>query len=108
MRTVKFELSAKNGNNLMKQLLDVNPDYEIQPEECVDGVLQDNYFYSDMTGLKIGRYKTREYVMFLENYVNEWSSDYMVIMTDSYNVYNRTLQSYIKDYEEQTGVSYGE
>jgi len=90
MRTYKEEIS--NGEEIAKDLINLVGDVEE-----IDGCLQDNYFFSDTKDIKIGNHKPRKFIMILENYLNTWSSDHVLIMTDDENLFNSTLNKYQKD-----------
>lgn len=60
--------------------------------ECKEGTLIDNYFVPvGANALKLGRVKLRKYLFILEKYINEWSSEYVLILTDSEKNYNKYI-----------------
>lgn len=86
MKDYTVELSAQQGNELMEQLsdkMDVVTDYEVQ------GGLLDSYGYSDMGSIKLGRVKPRKYWTIKANYLNEWSSDYILTMSDDSTLFDK-------------------
>ena len=51
----------------------------------VDGALLNNYYIEIFDKIKIEK-ATRKYIYIKENYLNEWSSNYKIILTDkNYN-----------------------
>lgn len=50
-----------------------------------EGTLLDNYYIENLDKIKIEK-ATRKYLYIKENYLNEWSSNYKIILTDkNYN-----------------------
>lgn len=94
MKTVKKIIS--NGEQAASSIEDIAG----EPIEVIDGCLQDNYFFKDTNEVKINRCKPRKYIMLLENYVNCWSSNHKLIMTDDEKLFFDTLKDYQKDYDE--------
>lgn len=68
----------------------------------VQGALVDSYFIDDFNlGLKMNRgrnIKPRKHLMVLENYLNCWSSDLTLILTDNDSYYYQTKRDYLTDY----------
>lgn len=58
--------------------------------ECFEGSLIDNYIIYDAQKIKIGRAKSRKYIILVEKYLNSWSSTTEVIMTDN----DKTVRKY--------------
>ena len=99
MRRVELEISTKQADAIIQSL----QEKDIMSDEFFEGSLVDNYFYTDMKGFKWGRYKTREYMIILEHYLNCWSSDQILIMTDSAKEYNELLEysKLLEQYEKE-------
>lgn len=70
--------------------------------DVIQGGLNDNYFIDDWNlGLKLSRgrvVKSRKHLMILESYLNEWSSDSILILTDNDKKYFETKRNYLSDY----------
>ena len=93
MKDYKTEIN--NGEELAHKLTDLG--YE---PECVEGNLQDNYFFEGMENIGFSRgAKPRKYVMIIEHYLNCWSSDHMLILTDNQQTYEKLLSEYQEDYD---------
>lgn len=92
-KTVKF--SYDFGETTIKQLMKLGAEVE-----TVEGSLVDNYFIEDASGFKFGRFKPRKHMMFLENYLNTWSSNHIVVLTDNDKLFYDTLEKSRADYEQ--------
>lgn len=93
MKDVRMGITMGTCNNIVNALQERN--YDI---ECVPGGLLDNYFCEiGENNLKLSRWKLRKYLIVLERFVNEWSSDLELILTDNaetyYNLYNSYMES---------------
>lgn len=53
--------------------------------ETFEGNLLDNHVIYDTERIKFGRVKPRKYIMIKEFYLNEWSSEYEITMTNNEN-----------------------
>ena len=94
MKDVRMRITMENCNNIVNALQERNYDVE-----CVPGGLLDNYFCEvGESNLKLYRCKLRKYLIVLEHFVNEWTSDLELILTDNaetyYNLYNSYMESY--------------
>lgn len=63
--------------------------------DCYEGVLLDNYIIWDASKIKINR-TTRKFIILKERFLNEWSSDTQLIMTDDEDLVN----TYVELFEE--------
>lgn len=77
----------------VRQILDksVNLDQECN---CFEGVLLDNYIIYNNDKLTINK-KLAKYIIIKETYINDWSSDYTIILTDNIE----TVGVYEKQFE---------
>lgn len=68
----------------------------------LSGALADNFFIDNFNkGLKMTRgrnIKPRKHLLVLENYLNCWSSDLTLILTDNDSYYYQTKRDYLTDY----------
>ena len=100
MKDVRMRITMENCNNIVNALQERNYDVE-----CVPGGLLDNYFCEVWeSNLKLYRWKLRKYLIVLEHFVNEWSSELELILTDNaetyYNLYNSYMESYTENVME--------
>lgn len=93
-----YEISVTN-DGINKLLFGDKYTFDI---DVIQGGLNDNYFIDDWNlGLKLSRgraVKPRKHLMVLENYLNEWSSDLTLILTDNDKKYFETKRNYLSDY----------
>lgn len=67
--------------------------YEI--EDVAEGCLIDSLFYNlGENTLYLGETKVRKYLMLLEHYATEWTSNYLLIMTDDEAEYYGTMEKF--------------
>lgn len=96
MKDYKISVTNEGINNL---LFKNEFDFAI---DIIQGGLNDNYFIDDFNlGLKLSRgrvVKPRKHLMILESYLNEWSSDLTLILTDNDKKYYETKKDYLIDY----------
>ena len=76
-----------------------------EPHE-IPGSLQDNWicYIGENSGLKIGRFKLRKYLIVREVYENPWSSGLELILTDDdgdWKAWSRHYEKYLDDLDEQ-------
>lgn len=93
MKDVRMKITMQTCNNIVNVLQKRNYDVE-----CVLGGTLDNYFCEvGESNLKLSRWKLRKYLIVLERFVNEWSSELELILTDDaetyYNLYNSYMES---------------
>lgn len=96
MKDYKISVTNEGINNL---LFKNEFDFAI---DIIQGGLNDNYFIDDFNlGLKLSRgrvVKPRKHLTILESYLNEWSSDLTLILTDNDKKYYETKKDYLIDY----------
>ena len=92
MKTVKKEIEVSQ----VEKLQALKNDYEV-----FEGVLLDNYIFSDMESVTFKRCKPRKYALIKEVFLNEWSSKYQLIMTDSEKEVEAFRQSFAEKLLEQ-------
>lgn len=69
--------------------------------DIFEGGLQNNYFCDDFNvPINVGghRVKARKHLYVLANYLNEWSSDLTLVLTDSDKKYYTLKRNYISKY----------
>ena len=70
--------------------------------DIIQGGLNDNYFIDDWNlGIKFSRGKSvkpRKHLIILDSFLNEWSSDSILILTDNDKKYFETKRNYLSDY----------
>lgn len=70
--------------------------------DIVQGCLNDNYFIDGWNlGIKFSRgrsVKPRKHLMILESYLNEWTSELTLILTDNDKKYFETKRNFLSDY----------
>lgn len=70
--------------------------------DIIQGCLNDNYFIDDWNlGIKFNRgrsVKPRKHLIILDSFLNEWSSDSILILTDNDKKYFETKRNYLSDY----------
>ena len=93
MKKVTFEISMEQADKLVSEL----EKFHFEPYE-IPGSLQDNYICNigADSGLKLGRYKLRKYLIIREVYENPWSSGLELILTDD----DRDWKAWINHYEQ--------
>lgn len=79
MRGFSQKITLEEADNIIGFF--VENDYEI--DTYIDALLDATFIYVGKSNLKIGRAKCREYLMILPVYLNEWSSELILAMTDS-------------------------
>lgn len=87
-------LDTQTVDEIIKQLYDngyENADFS-------EGNLLDNHLFFLDDNVRIGRIKARKYLFFVEKYLNEWSSCYEMVLTDSEKIYDELYYGYF-DYE---------
>lgn len=85
------EIMDHFSNNYLGNGRDVTP-------EIIPGSLLDNYFFEDMSRFNFNSAKPRKHWIILEEYLNEWSSQYRLTMTDNSEKFYDTLNNYRQDY----------
>ncbi|MFR4519355.1 MAG: hypothetical protein ACLT40_05270 [Fusobacterium sp.] len=71
----------KYGNQEdINKILELSDELELYTF-VMEGVLVDNYYIENFDKIKIEK-ATRKYIYIKENYLNEWSSNYKIILTD--------------------------
>ena len=69
------------STNVLNEILEIAEEIGVS-YDCFEGCLRDNYvFYSDECISIEG--KSSKYLIIKERYLNEWSSDLILIMTNS-------------------------
>ena len=93
-----YKISVTN-DGINKLLLGDKYTFDIDIIQCG---LNGNYFIDDWNlGLKLSRgrvVKPRKHLMILESYLNEWSSDLNLILTDNDKKYFKTKRNYLSEY----------
>ena len=79
MREFSQKITLEEADNIIGFF--VENGYEI--DTYTDALLDATFIHVGKNNLKIGRAKCREYLMILPVYLNEWSSELMLVMTDS-------------------------
>lgn len=79
MKTISQKVTLEEAGNIIGFFAE--NDYEI--DTYMDTLLDATFIYIGKSNLKIGKAKCREYLMLLPVYLNEWSSELMLVMTDS-------------------------
>lgn len=74
MKTVKKYISSDEVEKLTKIINDY---------ERFEGSLLDNYIFYHTETIRYGRCQPRKFILVKEIFVNEWSSEYQLTMTDS-------------------------
>ena len=94
MKDVRMRITMETCDNIVNALQERNYDVE-----RVKGGKLDHYFCEvGESNLKLSRLKLRKYLIVLERFVNEWTSELELILTDNtetyYNLYNSYMESY--------------
>lgn len=94
MKDVRMRITMETCDTIVKALQERNYDVE-----CIPGGTLDNYFCEvGESNLKLSRLKLRKYLIVFECFVNEWTSELELILTDNaetyYNLYNSYMESY--------------
>lgn len=92
-RTVKTEIESDICLDTLKKAQNIQNAAAYYPGCLLDNYLFINYDYKKKQGLRLNRKKARHFVLFLENYVNEWTSDYIVIESDSYKYIDQFIRT---------------
>lgn len=79
MREFSQKITLEEADNIIGFF--VENGYEI--DTYMDTLLNATFIYVGKNNLKIGKAKCREYLILLPVYLNEWSSELMLVMTDS-------------------------
>lgn len=87
------------SSNDVKNVIDALSGYKVYPK-IIPGGLVDNLFFEDMEAFYFKSAKPRKYWMITEEYLNEWSSQYRLIMTDDAEKYHETINDYLVSLEE--------
>lgn len=96
MKDVRMKITMQTCNNIVNVLQKRNYDVE-----CVPGGLLDNYFCEvSESNLKLSRWKLRKYLIVLERFVNTWTSELELILTDNVETYYNLYNSYTKNVME--------
>lgn len=95
-KTYRETLSVQIGDNIIQQLQNKGYEYADFSEGC----LVDNHLFFLDDKVKIGNIKARKYLFFVEKYLNEWSSCYEMVLTDSQKVYDELYNGYF-EYESE-------
>ena len=96
MKDVRMKITMGMCDNIVTALLERNYDVE-----CVPGGTLDNYFCEvGKSNLKLSRWKLRKYLIVLERFVNEWTSELELILTDNTEIYYNLYNSYMESYTE--------
>ena len=92
MKDVKIRISTEICDNIVNALQE--REYDV---ECIPGGLLDNYFCEvGESNLKLSRWKLRKYLIVLERFVNEWTSELELILTDNAETYYNSYNSYME------------
>ena len=83
-KTYREILDTKTVDEIIKQLYDNGYEHADFSEGC----LVDNHLFFLADNVRIGRIKARKYLFFIEKYLNEWSSCFEMILTDSQKEYD--------------------
>lgn len=104
--TVELEISPSNSKKIVEFALDIAQEYDyFETVRQSQGCLVDSYIiYNVDDHIKIGRYKPRKYIILRENYLNEWSSDIVITLTDDENILHEMEE--IFDNEEKNEEDY--
>lgn len=95
-KTYREVLDTKTVDRLINQLYDNGYEHADFSEGC----LVDNHLFFLADNVRIGRVKARKYLFFVEKYLNEWSSCYEMVLTDSQKVYDELYNGYFESEEE--------
>lgn len=95
MRTIRKNIDVDLVNDIVNALYDNG--YE-HADYC-QGVMLDSQLFFLNSNLKILGYKARKYLFFVEKYLNEWSSCYEMVLTDSQKVYDELYYGYFESEE---------
>lgn len=95
MRNYSKVLSGNDVNSV----IDILSEYGIYPK-IIPGGLFDNLFFENMESFNFNSAKPRKYWMITEEYLNEWSSQYRLTMTNDAEKYYATLNDYLVSLEE--------
>ena len=82
-KTISFDCMS---NEITNKILSLSNSDEI---EIYEGSLRDNYIVCNSNNITLGRVKPRKYIIIKEQYLNEWSSHYKILLTDSGNVVDK-------------------
>lgn len=83
-KTYREILDTKTVDRLIDQLYDNGYEHA----DFAEGCTIDNHLFFLADNVRIGRIKARKYLFFIEKYLNEWSSCYEMILTDSQKEYD--------------------
>ena len=95
-KTYREILDTKTVDRLIDQLYDNGYEHA----DFAEGCTIDNHLFFLADDICIGRIKARKYLFFVEKYLNEWSSCYEMILTDSQKVYDELYNGYF-EYESE-------
>lgn len=97
MKDVRMKITMETCDNIVKALQE--REYDV---ECVPGGTLDNYFCEvGESNLKLSRWKFRKYLIVLERFINEWTSELELILTDNAETYYNLYNSYIENVMER-------
>ena len=89
------------GSHDVDEFLFDKLDGQIGYIDIFEGGLQNNYFCDDFNvPINVGghRVKARKHLYVLANYLNEWSSDLTLVLTDSDKKYYTLKRNYLSKY----------
>ena len=98
LKTLKHETSYETLSPIIQ-----NQYADTELVDYFSGSLNDNYLFENVNANKgqgtiLGRkHKPRKYIIIYENYLNEWSSDALVVETDSETLAKKFLKEVKKN-----------
>lgn len=91
-KTYRKILDTKTVDEIIKQLYDNGYEHA----DFGEGSLVDNHLFFLDDNVRIGITKARKYLFFVEKYLNEWSSCYEMVLTDSEKEYDELYNVYFE------------
>lgn len=76
-----MDITLNIDPDFLSKIFEMAGKYDID-YDCYEGCLQDNFIFYNTRPIKIDG-KSRDFIIVKERFLNEWSSDLILIMTNS-------------------------